>query len=183
MAKEALFLRRSGRRGLQPENVSSLYITSALQNTTQRTQIEADYEYEPSDGPDANDSSQPPGLTRLLEEAATAVAGGSAVASGCTAAGAGAPSGGRTAAAERDGPAAALLRYVRSLLFRPMARGRLGELLSLAEGERRWAGALQEVAGGRPGLGRFGRGREWGARRGLLEASAHESTDIASSLV
>ena len=59
-----------------------------------------------------------------------------------------APQGTASPAADAAEGRSRLLRYVRSLLFRPLARGRLAELVAAAEGgDKRWAAAVRDTAG------------------------------------
>jgi len=122
---------------------------------------QVEYEYIPDeDEQSQSDLPQDLDLARLLEDAATALygpSGGSAdpeTAAGGSSAGGGGATGLYGAAGVnglgdlREGPAAQLLRYVRALLFRSMTRGRLGRLVAVAEGQRRWGAALRDVAGG-----------------------------------
>jgi hypothetical protein len=111
------------------------------------TQVEVNYAPESSDDPD---------LIKLLTAAATALHGAQPFPDGAAPpATPGDPTGdapsdgaAHSAFGWRDGPAAELLRYVRSLLFRPMARERLGRLMTAAEGDRRLGAALLDIAGG-----------------------------------
>ncbi|KIY97649.1 hypothetical protein MNEG_10313 [Monoraphidium neglectum] len=81
---------------------------------------------------------------------------------------------------EADGGAARLRRYTRALLFSPMARPRLGQLLAAAEGGgRRWAAALRDAAGLELAAYDLFQGNTEQAARGVDEALSRANRGLA----